>query len=65
MPWAYSSQRVETFDSKNVLLLELKAHENKIISEWAENELKIHLAEIEKNRNHKKDESKSRFERFE
>lgn len=63
--WSFASQRVKTFDSKKILLQELKTHDNKTISEWAERELKNHVLEMEQIYNLQKSESKSRFERFE
>ena len=55
----------ETFDSKKVLFQELKDHDNTIIKEWAEEGLKTHLSKMKKIRDLQKNESKSRFERFE
>jgi len=63
--WSFTSQRTETYDSKKVLLHELKDHDNVIIKEWAEKELKTHLLKMKKIRDLQKNESKSRFERFE
>jgi hypothetical protein len=63
--WSFTSQRIETFDSKKVLFQELKDHDNVIIKQWAERELSAHLLEMETIHDLQKNESKAQFERFE
>ena len=63
--WSFTSQRFENFDSKKVLLQELKMYDNKDISNWANEQLDNHLLEMERICDIQKNESKSKFERFE
>jgi hypothetical protein len=63
--WSFVSRQIENFDSKKVLLQELRIHDNKEISHWAKEQLDKHLLEMERIRDIQRNESKSKFERFE